>query len=314
METSPGEPAVVTEGLTKRFGERVAVDRIDIELPAGVVSGFVGPNGAGKTTTIQMLLGLMRPTSGTAQVLGHPISEPAAYLARVGALIESPSFYPTLSGRRNLEVLTRLGRLDRHRVAGVLELVELTDRAGDLVRSYSLGMKQRLGVAVALLPDPELVILDEPTNGLDPAGIREIRSLLRSLTDRGITVFVSSHLLSEIEAICDHLVMIESGRIAFQGSIDEMLAAQHSELLAMPEHAHDLVALVALCEQAGHPTRIDGDAARVQADGDWAAELNRLAMAGGITLAGLQRTRASLEEAFFAITDRSATRGTDGTD
>jgi ABC-2 type transport system ATP-binding protein len=312
--TTGKPPAVVTEGLTKRFGERVAVNRIDIELPAGVVSGFVGPNGAGKTTTIQMLLGLMRPTSGTAQVLGHPISEPAAYLARVGALIESPSFYPTLSGRRNLEVLTRLGRLDRHRVAGVLELVELTDRAGDLVRSYSLGMKQRLGVAVALLPDPELVILDEPTNGLDPAGIREIRSLLRSLTDRGITVFVSSHLLSEIEAICDHLVMIESGRIAFQGSIDEMLAAQHSELLAMPEHAHDLVALVALCEQAGHPTRIDGDAARVQADGDWAAELNRLAMAGGITLAGLQRTRASLEEAFFAITDRSATRGTDGTD
>jgi ABC-2 type transport system ATP-binding protein len=312
--TTGKPPAVVTEGLTKRFGERVAVNRIDIELPAGVVSGFVGPNGAGKTTTIQMLLGLMRPTSGTAQVLGHPISEPAAYLARVGALIESPSFYPTLSGRRNLEVLTRLGRLDRHRVAGVLELVELTDRAGDLVRSYSLGMKQRLGVAVALLPDPELVILDEPTNGLDPAGIREIRSLLRSLTDRGITVFVSSHLLSEIEAICDHLVMIESGRIAFQGSIDEMLAAQHSELLAMPEHAHDLVALVALCEQAGHPARIDGDAARVQADGDWAAELNRLAMAGGITLAGLQRTRASLEEAFFAITDRSATRGTDGTD
>ena len=301
-----GKPAVVTEGLTKRFGERVAVNRIDIELPAGVVSGFVGPNGAGKTTTIQMLLGLMRPTSGTAEVLGHSINEPATYLARVGALIESPSFYPTLSGRRNLEVLTRLGRLDRRRVAEVLELVELSDRAGDLVRSYSLGMKQRLGVAVALLPDPELVILDEPTNGLDPAGIREIRSLLRSLADRGITVFVSSHLLSEIEAICDHLVMIESGRIAFQGSIDQMLAAQHSELLAMPEHEHDLGALVTLCEQAGHSARVDGNAVRVQADGDWAAELNRLAMGGGITLAGLQRTRASLEEAFFAITDRSA--------
>jgi ABC-2 type transport system ATP-binding protein len=301
-----GKPAVVTEGLTKRFGERVAVNRIDIELPAGVVSGFVGPNGAGKTTTIQMLLGLMRPTSGTAEVLGHSINEPATYLARVGALIESPSFYPTLSGRRNLEVLTRLGRLDRRRVAEVLELVELSDRAGDLVRSYSLGMKQRLGVAVALLPDPELVILDEPTNGLDPAGIREIRSLLRSLADRGITVFVSSHLLSEIEAICDHLVMIESGRIAFHGSIDQMLAAQHSELLAMPEHEHDLGALVTLCEQAGHSARVDGNAVRVQADGDWAAELNRLAMGGGITLAGLQRTRASLEEAFFAITDRSA--------
>src|SRR5437588_8899725 len=133
-------PAVVAEGLTKRFGERLAVDRIDIELPAGVVSGFVGPNGAGKTTTIQMLLGLIRPTSGSAEVLGHPISDPAAYLHRVGALIEAPSFYPTLSGRRNLEVLTRLGRLDRTRIADVLALVGLSDRAHDPVRSYSLGM------------------------------------------------------------------------------------------------------------------------------------------------------------------------------
>ncbi len=300
------EPAILTEALTKRFGDRVAVDRIDIELPAAVVSGFVGPNGAGKTTTIQMLLGLMRPTSGSAQVLGHPVSEPAAYLSRVGALIEAPSFYPTLSGRRNLEVLTRLGRLDRTRVAEVLELVELSDRATDLVRAYSLGMKQRLGVAAALLPSPDLVILDEPTNGLDPAGIREIRALLRTLADRGITVFVSSHLLAEIEAICDHLVMIDSGRIAFQGSISELLAAQRSELLAVPEHAGEIDALVALCIQAGHPAHPDGDGVRVQAPGDWAAELNRLAMANGITLRGLQSARASLEEAFFAITDRDA--------
>jgi ABC-2 type transport system ATP-binding protein len=300
------EPAVLTEGLTKRFGQRVAVDRIDIELPAGVVSGFVGPNGAGKTTTIQMLLGLMRPTSGSARVLGHPINEPAAYLDRVGALIEAPSFYPTLSGRRNLEVLTRLGRLDRQRVAEVLELVELSDRATDLVRAYSLGMKQRLGVAAALLPNPELVILDEPTNGLDPAGIREIRALLRSLADRGITVFVSSHLLGEIEAICDHLVMIDSGRIAFQGSISELLAAQRSELLAVPEHEEDLDKLVALCVEAGHPAHADGGGVRVQAAAEWAAELNRLAMTNGITLRGLQSARASLEEAFFAITDRDA--------
>jgi ABC-2 type transport system ATP-binding protein len=301
---SSSRPAVVTEGLTKRFDERVAVDRIDIELPAGVVSGFVGPNGAGKTTTIGMLLGLMRPTSGSAQVLGHPISEPASYLPRVGALIEAPSFYPTLSGRRNLEVLTRLGRLDRGRIAEVLKLVELSDRGDDLVRAYSLGMKQRLGVAAALLPDPELMILDEPTNGLDPAGIREIRTLLRNLADRGITVLVSSHLLAEIETICDHLVLIDSGRIAFQGGIAELLAAQSSELLAVPEHAHELTALMALCVAAGHPARLDGDAVRVQAAEDWAAELNRQAMAAGITLKGLQSTRASLEEAFFAITDR----------
>ena len=262
---------MVTVGLTKRFGDRVAVDRIDIELPAGVVSGFVGPNGAGKTTTIQMLLGLMRPSSGTAHVLGQPISHPAAYLSRVGALIESPSFYPTLSGRRNLEVLTRLGRLDRARVAEVLELVELSDRANDFVRAYSLGMKQRLGVAAALLPDPELVILDEPTNGLDPAGIREIRTLLRNLADRGMTVFVSSHLLAEIEAICDHLVMIRSGAIAFQGSMGELLSAQRSELLAIPEHSADLAALVTVCSEAGHPARVDGDVVRVPGAGDWAA-------------------------------------------
>ncbi len=296
---------MVTDQLTKRFGERVAVAGIDIELPAGVVSGFVGPNGAGKTTTIGMLLGLIRPTSGTAEVLGHPITNPSAYLSRVGALIEAPSFYPTLSGRRNLEVLARLGRIDRGRIEEALQLVELSDRAGDLVRAYSLGMKQRLGVAAALLPDPELMILDEPTNGLDPAGIREIRELLRGLADRGITVFVSSHLLAEIEAICDHLVLIDNGRIAFQGGIAELLAAQHSELLAVPEHDSDLDALVALCVRAGHPAHVDGDGVRVQAAGDWAAELNRKAMGAGITLRGLQSTRASLEEAFFAITDRA---------
>ena len=299
----PDRPAVITSALSKRYGERLAVDRVDIELPAGVVSGFVGPNGAGKTTTIQMLLGLVRPTSGTAQVLGHPISDPAAYLSRVGALVESPSFYPTLSGRRNLEALTRLGRLDRARIDEVLTQVELSDRADDLVRSYSLGMKQRLGVAAALLPKPELVILDEPANGLDPAGIREIRRLLRRLADEGVTVFVSSHQLAEIEAICDHLVMIHQGQIVFQGKVDELLAAHHTDLVAIPEHAEDLAKLAALCANEGKAARVDGDVVRVQSSGDWAAELNRRAMAAGITLRGLQSTRASLEEAFFAVTE-----------
>ncbi len=296
-------PAVVTKGLTKHFGGLGAVEQIDIELPAGIVSGFVGPNGAGKTTTIQMLLGLIRPTSGTARVLGHSITDPAAYLDKVGALIEAPAFYPTLSGARNLEVLTRLGRIDRRRIDEVLELVGLTERRRDLVKTYSLGMKQRLGVAAALLPAPELAILDEPTNGLDPAGIREMRSILRDLADRGITVFVSSHLLSEIEAVCDHLVMIDHGSIVFQGGIGELLDAQHSGIVATPEHAGDTAALAELCARVGHPAQVDGDHVRVQADEDWAAELNRQAMAAGITLRGLQVTRASLEEAFFAITD-----------
>jgi ABC-2 type transport system ATP-binding protein len=295
--------AVSTSALTKRYKQRLAVDAVDIELPVGVVSGFVGPNGAGKTTTIQLLLGLCRPTSGTAQVLGRPISDPASYLGRVGALIEAPSFYPSLSGRRNLEVLTRLGRIDSTRISEVLELVELSDRANDFVRAYSLGMKQRLGVAAALLPNPELCILDEPTNGLDPAGIREMRSVIRGLADRGITVFVSSHLLAEIEAICDHLVMIDCGRIVFQGGVDKLIGTQQSEIVATPEDPADAPALAALCIAAGRPARVAGNDVRVQAPEDWAPELNRQAMAGGITLRALAVDRASLEQAYFAITE-----------
>jgi ABC-2 type transport system ATP-binding protein len=298
--------SVVTSALTKRFGPRLAVNAVDIELPAGVVSGFVGPNGAGKTTTIQLLLGLCRPTSGTAEVLGRPITDPASYLGRVGALIEAPSFYPTLSGRRNLEVLTRLGRIKSSRIAEVLAMVELSDRANDFVRAYSLGMKQRLGVAAALLPDPELCILDEPTNGLDPAGIREMRAVIRGLADRGISVFVSSHLLAEIEAVCDHLVMIDNGRIVFQGGVEKLIAAQHSDIVATPEHPSDTQALVDLCIAAGKPARIEGAEVHVQAPQEWAPELNRQAMAAGITLGGLAVRRASLEEAFFAITDGEA--------
>jgi ABC-2 type transport system ATP-binding protein len=294
---------IVASKLSKRYREVLAVDAVDIDLPGGVVGGFVGPNGAGKTTTIQLLLGLVHPTGGTATVLGESIGHPERYLRRVGALIESPSFYPALSGRRNLEVLTRLGRLDKSRIVDVLALVELTDRADDRVKTYSLGMKQRLGVAAALLPDPELVILDEPTNGLDPAGIREMRSVMRGLADRGITVLVSSHLLREIEAICDHLMMIDHGRIVFQGPIGGLLDAQHTGLIARPEDPGDLQRLVELCVAAGKPARIDGEVLRVTAEEDWAPELNRLAFSVGITLRGLEVTRATLEEAFFAITD-----------
>ncbi len=178
----------------------------------GSVCGFVGPNGAGKTTTIRMLLGLVRPTAGNGTILGGSLTEPATYLHKVGALIESPAFYPQLSGRENLKVLARLGRLPLGAVEPVLERSGLLARAGDRYRSYSLGMKQRLGIAAAMLAGPELLILDEPTNGLDPAGIVEMRSLIRSFAEDGITVLVSSHLISEIEQICDYVIMIRAGR------------------------------------------------------------------------------------------------------
>ena len=203
--------AVSTKGLTKRFGDRTVVDRVDLAIPAGSVCGFVGPNGAGKTTTIRMLLGLIRPTAGGGSILGGSLTQPATYLRKVGALIEAPAFYPQLSGQDNLRALARLGQLNLKTVTPALARAGLTDRAGDKYRSYSLGMKQRLGIAAALLPDPELLILDEPTNGLDPAGIVEMRGLIRSFADDGMTVLVSSHLISEIEQICDYVVMIRAG-------------------------------------------------------------------------------------------------------
>jgi ABC-2 type transport system ATP-binding protein len=292
--------------LTKRYGQRAAVDRLSVEVPAGTVCGFVGPNGAGKTTTIRMLLGLVRPSSGTAEVLGQSITDPKAYLHRVGAMIEAPAFYPTLSGRRNLQVLARLSGIGDDRVDATLEEVELAERASDLYRSYSLGMKQRLGLAAALLGQPELLLLDEPTNGLDPPGIREVRALLRRLADSGTTVFVSSHLLDELQQVCDHLVVIEHGRLVFQGGVEDLLAGRTAALLAAPENPADLAALVALCGRAGYPAVAADGQVRVTAPPAWAGELNRRAMAEGITLQALGAEQARLEDVFFALTEGAA--------
>ena len=294
--------AVTTTGLTKRFGDRSVVAGLDLAIPSGSVCGLIGPNGAGKTTTIRMLLGLLRPTSGDGTVLGHALNEPTAYMARVGALIESPSCYPTLSGRANLKVLARLGGIDESRISSVLERVDLTDRASDAYRTYSLGMKQRLGIAAALLPQPSLLVLDEPGNGLDPAGIVEIRGLMKSLSDDGITILVSSHLLAEVEQVCDHLVMISNGRLVFQGHVDDLLSGQSAELLARTEHPEDLAALLALVRDTGHLARIIDGTLTVTADVDWAGELNRLAARASITLVHLSERRPTLEEAFFTMT------------
>jgi ABC-2 type transport system ATP-binding protein len=296
--------AVSTKGLTKRFGDRTVVDRVDLAIPAGSVCGFVGPNGAGKTTTIRMLLGLIRPTAGGGSILGGSLTQPATYLRKVGALIEAPAFYPQLSGQDNLRALARLGQLNLKTVTPALARAGLTDRAGDKYRSYSLGMKQRLGIAAAMLPDPELLILDEPTNGLDPAGIVEMRGLIRSFADDGMTVLVSSHLISEIEQICDYVVMIRAGRLVHQGSVADLRATQQRDLLAAPEHDADRERLAKILEAAGCTVTLQPaeSAVRVETAGLSAADLNRLAARNDITLRQLAEQTRSLERAFFALT------------
>jgi ABC-2 type transport system ATP-binding protein len=302
----PESYAVVTRGLTKRFGKRLAVDHLDLLIPARSITGFVGPNGAGKTTTIRMLLGLIRPTEGTGTVLGHPLGRARTYLSRVGALIEGPTFYPALSGRENLMVLARLGGLSKRRVDTVLQRVGLAARGSDPFRTYSLGMRQRLGIAAALLPAPDLLVLDEPTNGLDPHGIAEIRAMLRSFADDGMTVFVSSHLLAEIQQICEHLVVIEAGRLLFQGGVDDLLAARAPELIVRTENPADARRLLVLVKATGLSAAVVGErestTLEISADCSWAADLNRLAMANGIALVHLSERRSTLEEAFFDIT------------
>jgi ABC-2 type transport system ATP-binding protein len=295
-------PAIRTSGLTKRYGGLTAVTGLSIEIPRGVVAGFVGPNGSGKTTTIRMILSMIRPTEGNAEVLGVDTRHPIGYLPRVGALIEGPAFYPTLSGRRNLRVLSSLGGYSPVRVEEVLEIVGLADRAGDHVASYSMGMKQRLGIAAALLPKPELLVLDEPANGLDPAGILEMRRLILELSRQGVTVFISSHLLAEVEQIADWIVMLNKGRLLFQGPIDAVLSQRATQLVVAAEDPADLGRLAALLRSAGHGAHVIDGRLHIDAEASFAAELNRSAMSAGITLVEIGTNRATLEDTFLAMT------------
>src|SRR5215217_7837380 len=226
-------PLVEVTGLTKRYGDILAVDGVDLTVNPGEVYGFLGPNGAGKTTTLRILTGLIAPTSGTVRVLGGAPGQ-AQVLARTGSMIESPAFYPYLSGLDNLRLLAEYGGVPRPRIQQVLRLVDLADRARDRFSTYSLGMKQRLGVAAALLKDPELVILDEPTNGLDPAGMRDMRALLRRLSGEGRTVVLSSHLLGEVEQVCDRVAVISSGRLVVESSVGELLGLRRLVVEAEP--------------------------------------------------------------------------------
>jgi ABC-2 type transport system ATP-binding protein len=295
---------VTTTDLTRRFGRITALDRLTVELPAAGVIGLVGPNGSGKSTLIRILLGLIRPTGGSASVLGSTIGSPARYASRVGVLVESPAFISGLSARANLVSLARLRRLPLERVDAVLAQVGLVGRDREPVKRFSLGMKQRLGIAAALLSEPELLILDEPTNGLDPAGIVEIRELLRELGREGRTVIVSSHQLSEIEAVCDHLVVVRFGKLVFSGPMAEMMKRTREHIDVAAEHAADMGRLEAALVSGGWVVTAVDDVLRVAAAADRAADLNRAAAGAGVTLSRLVVAQDNLEEIFLEMTGR----------
>ncbi len=298
-----------TEKLTRRFGDIVAVRELDLEVDGAGVVGLVGPNGSGKSTLIRLLLGLIRPTSGTATVFGSPISRPLAYAARVGALIESPAFVPTLSARTNLRSLARLRGIPNGRVEEVLDVVGLLDRSREPAKRFSLGMKQRLGIAAALLPDPELLVLDEPTNGLDPAGIVEIRALLRRLADEGRTVVVSSHLLSEIEAACDALAVVRNGELLFSGPLSDLVSQAGECIETAPEHPGDVGRLAELLTSNGWQATVHEENVRVTAPASQSAAVNRAAAGAGITLRALRPRAASLEDVFLRMTGEGSDDG-----
>jgi ABC-2 type transport system ATP-binding protein len=290
---------VETRELGKRYDERiVAVDRLSLRVRRGEVYGFLGPNGAGKTTTLRMLLGLVRPTSGSAFVLGAPPGSPES-LARVGALIESPTFYPFLSGRDNLRVLARYSDTPEARIEAVLGEVDLAARAGDRFGTYSLGMKQRLGIAGALLKDPELLILDEPTNGMDPAGMAEMRGFMRNLGQGRRTVLLSSHLMSEVEQVSDRVGVISKGELVREGTMDELRGRESVWVRAEPlEQAERVLGAVRGVEGVA---RLDGGL-RVAADPAAAPTITRVLVEAGIAVSELRPERDSLEKIFLELT------------
>jgi ABC-2 type transport system ATP-binding protein len=291
--------AIETSGLSKRFRKRVAVQPIDLAVPRGSLFGYLGPNGAGKTTTIRMLMGLARPTSGSATVLGKSVPRGLASVRkRIGSVLEDPAFYPRFSGRLNLQILARVagdaaafGRIDP-----LLELVGLSDRAGDKVRTYSHGMRQRLGLAASMLHDPELIVLDEPATALDPAGIRDVRALLAKFRDEGRTIFISSHLLSEVEQICDQVAVVSKGRMMYQGSLTGLTTGTGRVRVEIGETD---AAERAMREMGW---AVDRDGAALLVSGAPAREVNRALADRGLYAHGIAEGSRKLEDVFLELT------------
>src|SRR5690349_18112025 len=298
-----GDLVIETEGLRKEFrtrrgGHRVAVQGLDLAVPAGGVHGFLGPNGSGKTTTIRMLLGLARPTKGTMALFGRPVpSSLSSVMDRVGAVVESPKFAPNFSGRQNLQLLARSRSIPESRIDQAVETVGLTGRDKDRYKSYSLGMKQRLAIAATLLKDPELLILDEPTNGLDPAGIREIRDTVRDLGEAGVTVLLSSHILAEVQQVCTSATIIGNGRLLASGPVDDLLGAGNVHRVTVGDQAAATSALQA----KGFTVTPDGPHLRVETDAD-PATITRTLGEAGLWLSEISAVRPDLETVFLELT------------
>lgn len=306
---------IEVEGLEKNYrrfrsirkGKTTALDKLSFSVPEGGVFGFLGPNGSGKTTTIRCLLGLIRPTSGKMTLFGRTVPGDLAGSAKnVGAIVETPAFFPTMSGHRNLSLLASTAGISRRRVDEVLAEVGLADRAGSLVKSYSLGMRQRLGVAAVLLKDPKLLILDEPSNGLDPSGIRYIRSLMRRLGDEGRTVFVSSHLLSEVEQTCDHVAVLSRGRCVTSGSVQELLSrASHGSEMRI--RVDDIARAEAVLKNNGFSVMQSDNMLVIGSEQsidvrEQGKRINECLGSEGLWLSEMTPVAATLEEAFLELT------------
>jgi ABC-2 type transport system ATP-binding protein len=312
-EAAPqGTPLVIeTSGLTKRFGERIAVNHADLQVPAGVAFGFLGPNGAGKTTLIRVLLGLTAASEGEMQILGMPVpARRAEALARVGAIVEEPRFHGHLTGRENLRIAAACRDAGAEsRIGPSLERVGLTDRADERVKSYSMGMRQRLGIARCLLADPELLILDEPTNGLDPAGIIEFREFVRSIVEDGRTVFLSSHLLDEVEKICDMAAIVDHGKILMAGTVAE-IASGGQPTISLGVDDPTLAERVLLDHPAvAESGEIAGGLRLVLSDSSNAAvaDITRRLVDAGVGVYRVEPARVTLEERFLEVTSRLGT-------
>jgi ABC-2 type transport system ATP-binding protein len=309
VQRPEGGWAVETHGLTKRFGTNVAVDEVELLVPRGSAFGYLGPNGAGKTTLIRTLLGLTRAASGTMSLLGRPVpAQRSRALARVGAIVDEPRFHPHLTGQENLRLLAAARGGDAaSRIAPSLARVGLADRAGDKVASYSMGMRQRLGVAACLLGDPELLILDEPMNGLDPAGMHEMREMIQSLVEEGRTVMLSSHLLDEVERTCDAVAIVDHGRVIRQGSIHELTRGAGTVVqvdCAEPARAAKLIdeagiAAGTTLTDAGLTVTLPAGASR-----ELVADINRRLVGAEIAVYGLREIQTSLEDWFLSVTSR----------
>jgi len=295
-----------TDQLTRKYRQRVVVDRLSLTVERGDIFGFLGQNGAGKSTTIRMALGLVRPTSGRVSVLGHDMArQPLRALRRVGAIIEAPAFYENFSGRQNLRMLAAMsGGAERQRIEMVLEIVGLRDRANDPVRVYSHGMRQRLGIAQALLPNPEFVILDEPTDGLDPQGLQEIRVLIRRLRDEfGLTVMLSSHLLHEVEQICNRVAIIETGHLLYQGSVGDLIAEHHWIKLRVDRlsEAYELLSL----DPELSISRNGDESLHLRITDEQIPVVNARLVQQGFSVMEISPQRESLEEVFLRLTQEA---------